>query len=185
VASSNFNALARFRAIIDTSPLAQGSPMKQLFVLTAALITSTMAMAYDSGRVVSVRPVMERVAVPRLVCTVEQVQLGRRAPGRVKDVQHCTTQTVFEYRPVAYDVVYDHAGRRHSVRTSAHPGSTIIVGAAPAAIPVLPRGVVQRGWEAPQAPDWYGHRRQPAVPYISTERRGNTWEDDFLDRQMR
>jgi len=118
--------------------------MKQLLALTVALITSTMAMAYDSARVVSARPVMERVAVPRLVCTVEQVQLGRRAPGRVKDVQHCTTQTVFEYRPVAY-----------------------------------------QAWQAPQAPVWYGHRRQPAVRYISTERRGNTWEDDFLDRQMR
>ncbi len=118
--------------------------MKQLFTLTAALFATTMTMAHDAGRVVSATPVMERVAVPRQVCTMERVQVQRRAPGRVENVQHCTIQTVFEYRPVALQ----------SPQTA-------------------------------HAPLWYGHRRPRVVPYVSTERRGNTWEDDFLDRQMR
>lgn len=129
--------------------------MKKLLVLAAALCFGTLAMAHDTGRVLSATPVMERVAVPRQVCTMEPVPVergrfdtryrsGHRAPAQVEEVQHCTTQTFIEYRPVAYQT-----------------------------------------WQPPQAPGWYGQRRQATVRHVSTERRGNTWEDDFLDRQMR
>ncbi len=60
-----------------------------------------------------------------------------------------------------------------------------VVRAMPTATAVAPRSGAYQTWNTPPAPVWYGHGRQPAVRYVSTERRGNTWEDDFLDRQMR
>lgn len=129
--------------------------MKKLLTLAAALATSMLAMAHDTGHmVVSSGPMMEQVAVSRQVCAVEQVSVGYG---------------------------YDHAGRCDSVRTRTAPGPTIIVRTRP-----VPHQVVTyQRQDAPHRPAWSGHRGQPVVRYVSTVRRGNSWEDDFGDRQMR
>ena len=129
--------------------------MKKLLTLAAALAASMMAIAHDTGhRVVSFGPMMEQVAVPRQVGSVEQVSVGGG---------------------------YDHAGRGDFVRTRTAPGPIIIVRTAP----VPHHGVTYQRQDAPHRPAWSGHRGLPVVRYVSTVRRGNSWEDDFGDRQMR
>lgn len=45
--------------------------------------------------------------------------------GYVQNVPHCTTQTTYENRTVAWDVTYEYAGRRHHVQMPYDPGPTI------------------------------------------------------------
>jgi uncharacterized protein YcfJ len=61
-------------------------------------------------------------------------------PGatQLQNVQRCGTQTFYENRTVAYNVVYEYAGKQYSVQMPQNPGPTIQlqvqpVGASPAA----------------------------------------------------
>lgn len=45
--------------------------------------------------------------------------------AQFQDVQRCSTQTFFETRTVAYQVVYEYAGKQYSVQMPHDPGSTI------------------------------------------------------------
>ena len=55
--------------------------------------------------------------------------VGDRVEGapmaQVQNVQRCSTQTFYENRAVAYNVVYDYAGRQYSVQMPSDPGPTI------------------------------------------------------------
>lgn len=61
--------------------------------------------------------------------------LGDRVEGapqaQVQNVQRCGTQTFFENRPVAYNVVYEYAGKQYSVQMQSDPGPTIQLQIAP------------------------------------------------------
>ena len=152
--------------------------MKQPLLLLAALAASFSSMAQDVGRVISSTPVIEQVAVPRNVCTVQQVAvqqpksgagavmgaiaggamgnaigqgggravatmvglmggaiLGDRIEGtsapQLQNVQRCTTQTSYENRIAAYNVVYDYAGKRYQVQMPNDPGRTIPLNVSP------------------------------------------------------
>lgn len=72
--------------------------MKKLLVLSAAMIASGLALAQEVGRVISATPIIEQVSVPRNVCTTEQV---------------------------AYNVVYEFAGKQYSVQMPNDPGPTL------------------------------------------------------------
>lgn len=155
----------------------------QIFVATLAAVCST-GFAQELGRVLSSTPVIQQVAVPRQVCSNEQVavtqpksgagavigaiaggaigsaashgpgqaaatvlgavggaMLGDRIEGpgntQLQNVQRCTTQTFYENRTVAYNVVYTYAGKQYSVQMPQDPGPTLQlqvtpVGTAPA-----------------------------------------------------
>lgn len=65
----------------------------------------------------------------------DSIEGGGQPQARV--VRECSTQTVYENRAVAYDVVYEYAGRQYSVRLAEQPGDYIDlqlnpVGAVPA-----------------------------------------------------
>lgn len=152
--------------------------MKQPLLLLAALAASVSSMAQDVGRVISSTPVLEQVAVPRQVCSVQQVAvqqpksgagavMGAIAGGAVgnaighgggravatmvglmggailgdhiegtsapqlQNVQRCTTQTTYENRVAAYNVVYDYAGKRYQVQMPNDPGRTIPLNVSP------------------------------------------------------
>ncbi len=45
--------------------------------------------------------------------------------ARTQNVQHCSTQTFFENRTVAYNVVYEYAGKQYSVQMPNDPGPTV------------------------------------------------------------
>jgi uncharacterized protein YcfJ len=55
--------------------------MKKLLVLSAALAASGFAMAQDVGRVISSTPLVQQVAVPRQVCSTEQVAVQQPKTG--------------------------------------------------------------------------------------------------------
>lgn len=159
--------------------------MKQSLLLLAALAASASGMAQDVGRVISSTPVLEQVAVPRQVCSVQQVAvqqpksgagavigaiaggavgnaigqgggravatmvglmggaiLGDRIEGtsapQLQNVQRCTTQTTYENRVAAYNVVYDYAGKRYQVQMPHDPGRTIPLNVSPVVGSVAP-----------------------------------------------
>ena len=43
-------------------------------------------------------------------------------PTQMQNVQNCTTQTFYENRPTAYNVVYEYAGKQYSVQMPSDPG---------------------------------------------------------------
>jgi uncharacterized protein YcfJ len=47
------------------------------------------------------------------------------APSEVRNVQNCTTQTVYENRAMAYNVVYEFAGKQYTVQMPSDPGPTV------------------------------------------------------------
>lgn len=53
----------------------------------------------------------------------------------VRNVQSCTTQTTYENRTTAYQVVYDYAGKRYSVQMPNDPGPTVRLQITPMAAP--------------------------------------------------
>ncbi|MDD2880042.1 MAG: hypothetical protein PHQ58_06370 [Rhodoferax sp.] len=62
------------------------------------------------------------------------------AAAQVQNVQRCATQTFYENRTVAYDVVYDYAGKQYAVQMPNDPGPTLQlqvtpVGSFAAAVP--------------------------------------------------
>lgn len=47
------------------------------------------------------------------------------SPNQVQDVQRCETQNFYENRTVAYDVVYEYAGKQYSAQMLNDPGDSI------------------------------------------------------------
>lgn len=143
--------------------------------LLASIVTSTQAQ--EIGRVISSTPIIQQVAVPRQICSTQQVVtegqksgagavmgaiaggaighqigggsgraaatmlgafggsiVGDRIEGgapEVRNVQSCSTQTMYENRTVAYNVVYEYAGRQYSVQMPQDPGPTVRVQITP------------------------------------------------------
>jgi uncharacterized protein YcfJ len=156
-------------------------------VALATLITlgSSQAQADEFGKVISSTPIIQQVAVPRQVCSNEQVVTpgqksgagaamgaiaggavgnsmgqgsGRAAatmlgifggailgdkiegPGQaeVRNVQNCTQQMFYENRTMAYNVVYEFAGKQYSVQMPTDPGPTVRLQVTPVAPPPVP-----------------------------------------------
>jgi uncharacterized protein YcfJ len=181
----------------------------------AASAAGSVAMAQEQGRVISTTPVISQVAVPRQVCTQEQVVtqsnsksgagaliggvaggavgnaigngsgraaatmigifggaiLGDRIEGgqqqaNTQNVQRCTTQTFYENRPTAYNVVYEFNGKQYQVQMPQDPGPFVQLSVtpvtAPAPIQVQPAPVVIR--PVTQAPVY----TQPVIVETST-----------------
>lgn len=160
--------------------------MKQQILLAALAAICSTTFAQEVGRVLSATPIIQQVAVPRQVCSNEQVAVAQpksgagavmgaiaggaignavghgggqaaatmlglmggailgdhiEGPGdtQLQNVQRCGSQTFYENRTVAYNVVYEYAGKQYTVQMPQNPGPTIQlqvapVGAAPAAV---------------------------------------------------
>lgn len=87
-----------------------------LLATTAATLAATTASAQEVARVVSSTPVTQQVGVPRQVCTTAPAPSG---------ATQCTTQTIYENRTTAYQVVYEFAGKQYSVQLPQDPGPTL------------------------------------------------------------
>ena len=151
-----------------------------LAAAVAGVLAAGAAQAQDEqGRVISSTPVVQQVAVPRQVCTDEEISyqerksgagallgaiaggaagnaigngsgraaatvigliggaiIGNRVegPGQpyTETYRQCGTQTFYENRTVAYNVVYEYAGRQYSVQMPQDPGPTIRLTVSPA-----------------------------------------------------
>ena len=163
--------------------------MKQTVLVAMAACGVTfacMSQAQETGRVISSIPVISQVAVPRQVCSQNQVQVqsqksgaggimgalaggaigsnvgggdGRIAatmlgviggailgdriegagPAQTQNVQSCTTQTFYENRTTAYNVVYEFNGKQYSVQMPQDPGPTVRLQVTPVASPGGPQ----------------------------------------------
>ncbi len=51
--------------------------------------------------------------------------------ARTQNSQRCSVQTIYENRPVAYNVVYDYAGKQYSVQMPNDPGPTVLLRVTP------------------------------------------------------
>jgi uncharacterized protein YcfJ len=142
-------------------------------------MASQSAQAVDIARVISATPVIQQVAVPRQVCTDQQVAvqqpksgagavvgaivggaLGSAAGGHgagraaatvlgavggsvvgdriegspdpeLRTIRQCSTQTAYENRTVAYNVVYEYAGKQYSAQMPHDPGPTLALQIGP------------------------------------------------------
>ena len=167
--------------------------MKKLVLLSLLSGVAAVCAAQETARVVSSTPVITQVAVPRQVCSNQQVQvqsqksgaggimgavaggaignsigggdgravatllgilggamLGDRIEGggqtQTQNVQNCSTQTFYENRTTAYNVVYEFNGKQYSVQMPQDPGPTIRLQITPvaASVPAQPIQPVQQ-----------------------------------------
>ena len=93
------------------------------FLLAGVLVSAsaTAFAAEEIARVVSATPVTQQVGVPRTACATYA------APGAPPQ---CSTQTIYESRTVAYNVIYEYAGKQYSVQMPQNPGPTLRLGVA-------------------------------------------------------
>lgn len=70
--------------------------------------------------------------------------LGEKIEGagqpEVRNVQNCTQQMFYENRTMAYNVVYEFAGKQYSVQMPNDPGPTVRLQVTPVAPPPVPMG---------------------------------------------
>lgn len=151
--------------------------------LLAAGGANTGFAQQETARVISTTPVLTQVAVPRQVCSQQQVQvqsqksgaggimgavaggaigsnigggdgraiatllgviggamLGDKIEGptqtQTQNVQSCTTQTFYETRTTAYNVLYEYGGKQYSVQMPQDPGPTLRLQITPLVSPV-------------------------------------------------
>jgi uncharacterized protein YcfJ len=164
-------------------PMTNYSTPKLLSLIALALVCQIGSVqAQEVGKVISSTPVIQQVAVPRQVCTNEQVVvqgqksgagaamgaiaggavgnsmgqgsgraaatmlglfggaiLGEKIEGpansEVRQVQNCAQQTVYENRTMAYNVVYEFAGKQYTVQMPSDPGPTVRLQITPVANP--------------------------------------------------
>ncbi len=109
-------------------------------LLTAVLVGASAAAfaADETARVISATPVTQQVAVPRQACATYA------APGVAPQ---CSTQTIYESRTVAYNVVYEYGGKQYSVQMPQNPGSTLRlqIAGTPVPVPAPPTGASPAG----------------------------------------
>jgi hypothetical protein len=77
--------------------------------------------------------------------------------AKTQNVQRCTTQTFYENRTVAYDVVYEFAGKQYSVQMPNNPGPTV-------QLQISPVGATTQGVTPPAATTY----QQPVYTQPST-----------------
>jgi uncharacterized protein YcfJ len=154
---------------------------KHLILALTLGACASSALAADLARVLSATPVVQQVAVPRQVCSDQQVAvqqpksgagavvgaiaggalggaagghgagraaatvlgavggavLGDRIEGasepELRIIRQCSTQTLYENRTVAYNVVYEYAGKQYSTQLPHDPGPTLALQIGPAA----------------------------------------------------
>ena len=98
--------------------------------------------------------------------------LGDRIEGRgqdrVRTVEECTTQNTYENQVVAYNVVYEYAGREYSMQTDREPGRYVPVTVRPAVeVRPMPRPLAQ----------YEPERVEPEVVYIGRTPRHPHYRD--------
>ena len=98
----------------------------------------------------------------------DRIEGGGQPQARVQ--RQCSTQTVYENRAVAYDVVYEYAGRQYQVRMAEPPGDYIPLQVSP--LGALPDNAPQ-AYPSPGYAPQYAPQYQPqyvpqyAPQYIS------------------
>ena len=185
--------------------------MKKFVLLGVAVAASGVAMAQEVGRVISSTPVVQQVAVPRQVCSTQQVAvqqpksgagavMGALAGGAagnavgsgggkavatmlgimggailgdhiegggssVQNVQRCSTQTFYENRPTAFNVVYEYGGKQYSVQMPNDPGPTVQLQVTPVGASNAAPAYAPPAYQAPVTTTYVA----PPVAYVEPQ----------------
>ncbi|MFT7115160.1 MAG: hypothetical protein ACI9I0_000363 [Rhodoferax sp.] len=100
------------------------------------------------------------------------------SPVQLNNVQRCSNQTFYENRPVAYNVVYEFAGRQYAVQMPNDPGPTIALQISPADTQMVPpaanNAYTQPFYGPPAAvfvapPSYHRYYVQPTYPTFGIE----------------
>ncbi|MFP8778563.1 glycine zipper 2TM domain-containing protein [Hydrogenophaga sp. RWCD_12] len=114
--------------------------------------------------------------------------LGDRIEGRgqdtVRTVQECSTQSVVENRTVAYNVVYEYAGRQYSVQMANDPGRWVPVSVQPVGVAPAPAGYYRPQAAAPDVVRIGGYRPYGHDRYRD-DRRWDDRDEGHWDRNWR
>lgn len=144
--------------------------MKKLLLVsglaTVSVLMSGMAAAQGVGKVISSTPVTKKVTEPKTTCTND-------AAGK----EHCQTKSVTENRTVAYNVVYEYAGHKHTAQMPFQPGPTIELEVMPRALaapaktaaPAKPQVKTQAQTQAQAKPQTQAQSKPQPQPSYSTE----------------
>lgn len=107
--------------------------------------------------------------------------LGNRIEGRgesrTRTVQECTTQNTYENQVVAYNVVYEYAGREYSMQTPNDPGRWVPVSVQPVGVAPAPAGDYRPQAAAPEVVRIGGYRPHGHDRYRDDRR----WDDRRWD----
>jgi len=105
--------------------------------------------------------------------------LGNRIEGKgqdtVRTVQECSTQSMVENRTVAYNVVYEYAGRQYSVQMANDPGRWVPVSVMPVGASPAPSGYYRPQAAAPDVVRIGGFRHDDRWD-------NRRWQDRYDDR---
>lgn len=85
------------------------------------------------------------------------------SPSRTETVRHCGTQTFYENQTVAYDVVYEYAGRQYRTQMAQDPGRYVRLAISPVDALPAPRSVAPAPRVVYQQPEVV--YQQPQVIY--------------------
>lgn len=108
------------RQVCTTEQIASQQPKSGAGALMGAIAGGAMGNAVGGGAGKAAATVLGIIGGAALGDSVEGV------PGsQLQNVQRCTTQNVFENRPVAYNVIYEFGGKQYSVQMSSDPGPTL------------------------------------------------------------
>ncbi len=107
------------RQVCTTQPVVQSSQPSGAGAAMGAIAGGAVgnAIGDGSGR-----------AIATMIGIVGGAVLGNKVEGtreEVRNVQQCTTQTIYENRVLHYDVVYEYDGKRYSVKMPNDPGQFV------------------------------------------------------------
>jgi uncharacterized protein YcfJ len=110
-------------------------------------------------------------AAATVIGIIGGAMMGDRIEGtpqaQVQNLERCTTQTFYENRAVAYNVVYEYAGKQYSVQMPNDPGPTIQLQVTPVGMsdtqPTAPM-YVQPAYGMVPPPVYPGYYNRPYYP---------------------
>ncbi len=108
------------KQVCSTEQVALQQPKSGAGALLGAIAGGAMGNAVGGGAGKAAATMIGLIGGAALGDSVEG------APGsQYQNVQRCTTQTSFENRPVAYNVIYEFGGKQYSVQMPQDPGPTL------------------------------------------------------------
>jgi uncharacterized protein YcfJ len=114
------------RQVCTTEQVAVQQPKSGAGALMGAIAGGAMGNAVGGG---SGKTAATMIGIVGGAIVGDKVEGG--GDTQVKNVQHCSMQTFYENRPVAYNVVYEFAGKQYSVQMPTDPGPTIYLQITP------------------------------------------------------
>lgn len=114
------------RQVCQNTQVAVGQPRTGAGALMGAVAGGAVGNAVGGGSGRAVATVLGVLGGAMLGDSIEG------GPPQLQNVPQCHTQTVYENRAVAYNVVYEYAGRQYSLQMPNDPGPTIALQVSPA-----------------------------------------------------